>query len=281
MKISGAIFDLDDTLTYSEHIWEGIPQMFLKRHGKVAEEDIDRKIINLNTAQIGEYFKEHYFQDSKRTAKSIVTEFGIMGAPYYLFKVPLMPGTKKLVKQLYKQGVTMTILTANERHLVRAALRRLGILKYFDSIRCGSDPENAKSNPKSFENALAALGTPKEETFVFEDSSTPSRPRLRPASSASPCRARSTPPRPSRGSTNSASTWSRTTRNSSTSWKARRPESVHRQTNTQKARLIRVGPFLLCFAIHRRNVSPPLSERPCRWSCATLCTCRSRRRAAC
>ncbi len=170
MKISGAIFDLDDTLTYSEHIWEGIPQMFLKRHGKVAEEDIDRKIINLNTAQIGEYFKEHYFQDSKRTAKSIVTEFGIMGAPYYLFKVPLMPGTKKLVKQLYKQGVTMTILTANERHLVRAALRRLGILKYFDSIRCGSDPENAKSNPKSFENALAALGTPKEETFVFEDS---------------------------------------------------------------------------------------------------------------
>ena len=157
MKISGAIFDLDDTLTYSEHIWEGIPQMFLKRHGKVAEEDIDRKIINLNTAQIGEYFKEHYFQDSKRTAKSIVTEFGIMGAPYYLFKVPLMPGTKKLVKQLYKQGVTMTILTANERHLVRAALRRLGILKYFDSIRCGSDPENAKSNPKSFENALAAL----------------------------------------------------------------------------------------------------------------------------
>ena len=77
MKISGAIFDLDDTLTYSEHIWEGIPQMFLKRHGKVAEEDIDRKIINLNTAQIGEYFKEHYFQDSKRTAKSIVTEFGI------------------------------------------------------------------------------------------------------------------------------------------------------------------------------------------------------------
>ena len=47
---------------------------------------------------------------------------------------------------------------------------RTGILKYFDTILCGADPENAKDDPKSFERACRILGTPKEETFVFDDS---------------------------------------------------------------------------------------------------------------
>ena len=170
MKISGAIFDVDDTLTRSEWVWKGIPEKFLKRHGKVAEPGLDETLALLNTAQIGEYFKEHYFQDSHRSAKSIIWEFGTMGAPYYFFKVPLKPGAKKLVKQLYKQGVKMTILSANETTLIKAALLRTGILRYFDSIFCGKDAENAKDNPRSFEKARDRLGTPKEETVVFDDS---------------------------------------------------------------------------------------------------------------
>lgn len=170
MKISGAIIDLDDTLVRSEWVWEGIPERFLKRHGKTPEPDLDETIIKLNTAQIGEYFKEHYFKDSRRSARSIIWEFGAMGAPYYFFKVPLQPGAKELCKQLHDQGVKMMVLTANEKTLVKAAMRRTGILKYFDVILCGSDPENAKDNPKAFENACKVLGTPKEETFVFEDS---------------------------------------------------------------------------------------------------------------
>lgn len=170
MNIKGAIFDLDDTLTLSEWIWEGIPEKFLKRHGKVAEPGLEETLLSFNTAQIGEYFKEHYFQDSPRTAKSIITEFGLMGAPYYFFRVPAIKGARKYVKKLHKQGVKMCILTANEKTLVKAALFRLGMLRYFDVIFCGSDPENAKDNPKAFENACKALGTPKEETVVFEDS---------------------------------------------------------------------------------------------------------------
>ncbi len=170
MKISGAIFDVDDTLVLSEWVWDGIPEKFLKRHGKTLEPGAVEELLQLNTAQIGEYFKEHYFQDSKRTAKSIVTEFGLMGAPYYFFRVPLMPGAKKYIKQLHKQGVKLIILSANEETLVKAALRRTGVLKYFDVILCGTDPENAKSNPKAFEHARELLGTPKEETYVFEDS---------------------------------------------------------------------------------------------------------------
>ncbi len=170
MKISGAIIDLDDTLVSSEWVWDGIPEKFLKRHGKTPEPGLDAKLVKLNTAQIGEYFKQNYFQDSRRSAKSIIWEFGLMGAPYYFFKVPLKPGAKELCKQLHEQGVKLMVLTANEKTLVRAAMRRTGILKYFDIILVGSDPENAKDNPKAFENARKVLGTPKEETVVFEDS---------------------------------------------------------------------------------------------------------------
>lgn len=170
MKLSGAIFDVDDTLTVSEWVWKGIPEKFLKRHGKNAEPGLDETLALLNTAQIGQYFKEHYFQDSRRSAKSIVFEFGTMGAPYYFFRVPLKPGAKKLIKQLHKQGVKLTILSANETTLIKAALLRTGILRYFDSIFCGKDEENAKDNPRSFEKACERLGTPKDETIVFDDS---------------------------------------------------------------------------------------------------------------
>lgn len=170
MKISGAIFDVDDTLIHSEWVWDGIPEKLLKRYGKTPEPELDNKLRTLNTVQIGEYFKEHYFQNSFRSANSIVLEFGLMGAPYYFFKVPLKPGAKELVKQLHKDGVKMMILSANTTILVKAALLRTGLLPYFDIFLCGSDPENAKDNPKAFENARTILGTPKEETFVFEDS---------------------------------------------------------------------------------------------------------------
>ena len=170
MKLSGAIFDVDDTLTVSEWVWKGIPEKFLKRHGKTAEPRLDETIALLNTAQIGQYFKEHYFQDSRRSAKSIIWEFGGMGAPYYFFQVPLKPGAKKLIKQLHRQNVKLTILSANETTLIKAALFRTGILKYFDSIFCGKDAENAKDNPMSFERARQRLGTPKDETIVFDDS---------------------------------------------------------------------------------------------------------------
>jgi len=58
MKISGAIFDVDDTLTRSEWVWKGIPEKFLKRHGKVAEPGLDETLMLLNTAQIGELEKK-------------------------------------------------------------------------------------------------------------------------------------------------------------------------------------------------------------------------------
>lgn len=170
MKLSGAIFDVDDTLTVSEWVWKGIPEKFLERHGKSAEPGLDETLALLNTAQIGQYFKEHYFPDSRRSAKSIIWEFGTMGAPYYFFNVPLKPGAKKLVKQLHRQNVKLTILSANETTLIKAALFRTGVLKYFDSIFCGKDAENAKDNPMSFERARQRLGTPKDETIVFDDS---------------------------------------------------------------------------------------------------------------
>lgn len=170
MKISGAIFDIDGTVTDSLWVWDGVAQKYLKKHGKTAEPNLEKTLLHKNTSQIGAYLKEHYFQDSPKTGDELVWELGKMGAMDYLLRVKLKPGVKPLLKQLHKNGVKMMVLTANDTRLVKAALIRNGVYRYFDVILCGSDPENAKDNPKAFENARKILGTPKEETFVFEDS---------------------------------------------------------------------------------------------------------------
>lgn len=169
MDIKGAIFDIDGTITDSLWVWDGVPEKFLKKHGKAPDTNMS-ELNKLNTAQIGEYFKEHYFQDSKMTPEDIVFRFGLMGFRDYAFHVGLVPGARELLKQLHQEGVKMAILTANDVRLVKAALRHNRVYRYFDLILEGSDPANAKDDPKAFENACRALGTPKEQTVVFEDS---------------------------------------------------------------------------------------------------------------
>ena len=170
MKISGAIFDIDGTVTNSLWVWTTVTPIYLWLNGRKPEKGLYQTLKTMNAAQIGDYLKENYFANSKRTGSRIILHLGLMAVPFYIFVVPLKPGARELLEELDRQGVKMVILTANDRILVRSALIRLRCNKYFDIILGGSDYDNAKDNPKSFENACKVLGTPKEETVVFEDS---------------------------------------------------------------------------------------------------------------
>ena len=69
------------------------------------------------------------------------------------------------------RGVKKYICTLSDERLVLEVLKRNKILKYFDGIVSASQYNMDKCSCDLFELTLEKMGTPKEFTFVFEDSS--------------------------------------------------------------------------------------------------------------
>ncbi len=168
MKISGAIFDLDGTLIDSMAIWDDIAYNFIVSKGVDPKPDLRDRVATMFLNESAEYIVNEYQldctpQDFKSYAEAQIEDF-------YFNTVPPKRDAKEFLARLRAEGVKMCIATATERKLALPALKRNGMLEYFDTVFSCAEIGISKKSPEIFELALKHLGTPKSETFVFEDS---------------------------------------------------------------------------------------------------------------
>ena len=90
-------------------------------------------------------------------------------AVIYQNYVVVKDGAREMLDKLYNNGVKMCLATATDRSLVVEILKRLDIEKYFSRIFTTREVGKGKAFPLIYEVALEYLGTPKDETFIFED----------------------------------------------------------------------------------------------------------------
>ena len=168
MKISGAIFDLDGTLIDSMSIWDDIAYNFLVSQGVIPKPDLREKVATMYLNESAKYLVDEYSldctpQDFKDYTERIIEDF-------YVRTVPPKCDAVEFLCKLKKSGVKMCIATATERKLAVPALEHNGMLGFFDGFFSCAEIGLSKQSPEIFDRALEFLGTPKEETFVFEDS---------------------------------------------------------------------------------------------------------------
>ena len=168
MKISGAIFDLDGTLIDSMSIWDDIAYNFLVSQGVTPKPDLREKVATMYLNESAKYLVDEYSldctpQDFKDYTERIIEDF-------YVRTVPPKRDAVEFLCKLKKSGVKMCIATATERKLAVPALEHNGMLGFFDGIFSCAEIGLSKQSPEIFDRALEFLGTPKDETFVFEDS---------------------------------------------------------------------------------------------------------------
>lgn len=165
--IQGAIFDLDGTILDSMHIWSDIGLLFLKNKGIEAPEGIEDEFVKMSMVQAAEYYIKNI--DPTATVMDIVNEVNSLVQGFYFNEVIKKDGAKEFLEFLKNRNVKMCVATATDKHLVEKALERNGIREYFSEIfTCGSVGAG-KDSPVIYDVALKHLGTPKENTFVFED----------------------------------------------------------------------------------------------------------------
>ncbi|MDR1132357.1 MAG: HAD family phosphatase [Oscillospiraceae bacterium] len=167
MKISGAIFDMDGTLTDSMHIWIDMAGQYLISCGINPREGLEKDIRHLTGVQMIAYLRKEYGLD--RTLEEVSAGIGRLVEPYYRNTVPTKADVTLLLDRLREKGVKMCVASATDQSLVELVLGRLGLLDYFSAVFSCVTLLTGKEKPLIFEKALAHLGTPRAETFVFED----------------------------------------------------------------------------------------------------------------
>ena len=167
MKISGAIFDMDGTMTDSMFIWEDLGMRYLISCGEIPQDNLREAIKDLTMGETIDYFKKLY--GITKTDEEIYKGLDELLIPMYRDEVFPKEGVSLLLEQLKESGVKMAVASATDEHIVKMVLEKNGLLKYFSEVFTCTGVGAGKEVPLIYEKALEFLGTPKNETVIFED----------------------------------------------------------------------------------------------------------------
>ena len=167
MKIKGAIFDMDGTLLNSMQYWNTVGIDYLKRHGIDFDGSKENYVLHVGILGFTEYCNKKY--SLYKTYEEVLREMHDIIAEKYNTVVELKPGALKMLERFKQNGVKMCIATATEQKEAIGVLTRLGIIDYFSEVLTTTIVGKDKNSPLIYEVALEHLGTPKDETYVFED----------------------------------------------------------------------------------------------------------------
>ncbi len=165
--LRGAIFDMDGTLLDSMPSWEHVADRYLAQKGIGPVPGIREQVRFLSMEQTAHFVRERF--PISDPPGQIMDEINRLVENAYLYEIPAKPGTKDFLARLQSMGVRMCVATATDRYMAEPALRRNGLLPYFDFVLTCTETGTGKDTPEIFRQALGRLGTTRQDTLVFED----------------------------------------------------------------------------------------------------------------
>ena len=85
-------------------------------------------------------------------------------------KQPLLPGVETYLREAKQRGLRIGLASSSHHEWVDNHLERLGILSYFDAIKCSNDVEHVKPDPALYLAVLDALNVRGKQAIALEDS---------------------------------------------------------------------------------------------------------------
>lgn len=163
----GAIFDLDGTLLDSMNVWRQIDVDFLGIRGFSVPQDYVESISALGIRAAADYTITRFGLEER--PEDIIEEWLSMARDAYANKVALKPFVGEYLEQIRRLGIPVAAATSSERELIVPALKRNGILGYFDSIVTVRQVKRGKGFPDIYEKAAEELKREPEKCVVYED----------------------------------------------------------------------------------------------------------------
>ena len=172
MKIKGAIFDMDGTLVDSlmlwEVLWDAFSECFCNGKGFCPTAEDDKAVRTMTLKAAMQMLHEHY--GIGRDGQELLDTANTIFADFYATRVELKAGVKEFLEHLSAQGVKMCLASATASDLVALAVKHCELEKYFLKVFSCGELGLGKDKPDIYLLARDFLGTPIEETWIFEDS---------------------------------------------------------------------------------------------------------------
>lgn len=83
---------------------------------------------------------------------------------------PVLPGVEDYILSAKRLGLKIGLASSSRHEWVDTHLTRLGLIDYFDSIKCFDDVKQSKPDPELYLAVLDALGVHGYEAIALEDS---------------------------------------------------------------------------------------------------------------
>ena len=166
MKLEGAIFDLDGTLTDSMYIWNEAPKALVRQFGGNPPDNLAEEIKEMGRREASEYMVQRFHLPC--TPEQIMDGVNHLVTGEYRDRVPQKAGADQLLERLSSLGIPCGIATASEAYQARDAMVRLGLWRHFlfafSCVQYGP-----KTRPELYLAAARSLGSDPKHTIVFED----------------------------------------------------------------------------------------------------------------
>ena len=168
-RIQGLIFDFDGLILDTEESEFLSWQEIYKEHDATLA--LERWAICIGGG--AELFDPYAHLEELTGRRVVREEIAVRRRKRHLELLALkstLPGVEHYLRDAKRLGLKLGVASSSSRGWVTGHLERLGLLAYFDYIRCGNEVKHKKPDPELYQAVLDGLGIQAHQAIAFEDS---------------------------------------------------------------------------------------------------------------
>ena len=161
------IFDMDGTLLDSMPYWNRLGRTYLEGKNKVVPDDFEASIEGMTIRESAQFMKDTF--ELEDSVEAIIEDSLFEIKIAYQFEIPAKRGMKQVLKKEKESGKMVVLLTSSDAFFAKAALKRTGMLSYFDSIYTADEIGVGKNKAESFKIVCQKQGVLPKQAHCYED----------------------------------------------------------------------------------------------------------------